>query len=58
MYSATSFMCVGLIGVFHIERLGLKDSRYGIKDGRYGINDTYVVCKYFKKTVLELGFKT
>jgi hypothetical protein len=25
-------------------------------DGIYGIKDTYVVCKYVKKTVLELGF--
>jgi hypothetical protein len=24
--------------------------------GIYGIKDTYVVCKYVKKTVLELGF--
>jgi hypothetical protein len=25
-------------------------------DGTYGIKDTYVVCKYVKKTLLELGF--
>jgi hypothetical protein len=25
-------------------------------DGIYGIKDTYVVCKYVKKTLLELGF--
>jgi hypothetical protein len=28
---------------------------YGIY-GIYGIKDTYVVCKYVKNTVLELGF--
>jgi hypothetical protein len=28
------------------------DGIYGI----YGIKDTYFVCKYVKKTVLELGF--